>query len=200
MDTGVTGRVFGFAAPRRADRPPGIIVVHVRGAGTERDSRLVSVAIRTLRAVVPGVWIGLLVGLAFIETPLKFLAPGVDLPIALGIGRLVLTAADVAGVVMLAVLTVLSLLRPRLRRAGLVTVGTLWVVLLIQVAAIRPQLNARTDAILAGAAAGESQLHTFYVVADVLLMVGLVIYIVLAARQRVPESVPVSSVHAGVVR
>ena len=45
--------------------------------------------------------------------------------------------------------------------------------LVIQVAIIRPMLNARTDLVLAGAEAGESQLHTFYIAADVLLLLGL---------------------------
>ena len=36
------------------------------------------------------IWFGLTFGLSFIETPLKFQAPGVTLEIALGIGRLVL--------------------------------------------------------------------------------------------------------------
>lgn len=138
--------------------------------------------IATLRTAIAAMWIGLIVGLAFIETPLKFLAPGVDLHIALGIGRLVLTAADIAGVVLLVVLTTLSVFRPRASRAGLITIAALWVVLLVQVAVIRPMLNARTDAILAGADPGGSSLHTFYVAADVLLLAGLVVYIVLAAR------------------
>ena len=38
------------------------------------------------RAVVAGMWIGLIIGLSFIETPLKFLAPDVTVPIALASG------------------------------------------------------------------------------------------------------------------
>lgn len=137
----------------------------------------------TLRAVLPGVWIGLLIGLAFIETPLKFLAPGVDLPIALGIGRLVLTAADIAGAVLLVAITLVSV-RPRLSRTGTVTLVVLWAVLFVQIVVIRPLLNARTDVILAGGDPGESSLHAFYVVGDVLLLGGLVVYIIVTARQR----------------
>jgi hypothetical protein len=71
-----------------------------------------------LRTALPGVWIGLLVGLSFIETPLKFLAPDVTVPIALGIGRLVLTAANIAGGVLLVAITLLSVLRPRVSRGA----------------------------------------------------------------------------------
>lgn len=138
--------------------------------------------LHTLRIAIPSLWIGLLIGLAFIETPLKFLAPGVTLEIALGIGRLVLTAADIAGAVLLLVITVLSLLRPRVARVAGWLVGGLWTVLLVQLAVIRPILNARTDVILAGGDPGGSSLHTFYVIADVLLIGLLVAYIVVVAR------------------
>ena len=137
-----------------------------------------------LRLIVPSVWLGLIVGLGFIETPLKFLAPGVTVEIALGIGRLVLTTLDGIGVALMVVITVLSLLRTRLPRAGLVTVGALWLVLLVQVALIRPPLNARTDAILAGRDPGESSLHVVYIAADLLLIAGIIVYLVIAGRQR----------------
>lgn len=139
-------------------------------------------AIWALRLILPSAWLGLLIGLAFIETPLKFLAPGVTVEIALGIGRLVLTTADIIGVVMLVLITALSV-RPRLGRAIWITLAALWAVLIVQVAIIRPMLNARTDLVLAGAEAGESQLHTFYIAADVLLLLGLIGYLVLVARR-----------------
>ncbi|MBX3194576.1 MAG: hypothetical protein R2717_06650 [Schumannella sp.] len=138
----------------------------------------------TLRAALPGVWIGVIGALGFIETPLKFLAPGVTTPIALGIGRLVLTAADLLGVALLIAITIVSLLRPRVPRAGLIALGALWVVLLAQVAIVRPLLNARTDIILAGGDPGESALHVVYIVADLILLVLLVAYLVVIRPRR----------------
>lgn len=154
-------------------------MVYVRGAPYAGE-----MAIWALRLIIPSVWVGLIIGLGFIETPLKFLAPGMTLELALGLGRLVLTTLDLIGVAMLAVITALSI-RPRLGRPGWLTLGGLWLVLLVQVVVIRPLLNARTDLVLSGAEAGESQLHTVYIAADVLLLLGLVIYLVLVAR-RVP--------------
>ncbi len=139
--------------------------------------------VSAFRLVVPSVWLGLLIALAFVETPLKFLAPGMTLEVALGVGRLVLTAADIAGVVLLAVITVLALPRPRVPRAGLIALGAMWVVLLAQVAIVRPLLNARTDVILSGGEPGESSLHVVYIAADLLLVVGIVAFLVTAARQ-----------------
>lgn len=52
------------------------------------------------------VWLGMVLAISFLEAPLKFRAPGVTLPVGLGIGRLVfraLNAADVVKVVALVV-------------------------------------------------------------------------------------------------
>src|SRR5690606_27519996 len=95
----------------------------------------------------------------------------------LGIGRLVFTAANIAGTVLLVALTALSWARPRVTRAAWIVLGGLWLVLLLQIAVIRPLLGARTDAILAGGDPGSSPLHVLYVVADLLLLGLLVAYL-----------------------
>ncbi|MEM0967027.1 MAG: hypothetical protein AAGJ81_12845 [Verrucomicrobiota bacterium] len=43
---------------------------------------------------VPGVWLGLVIGISFLEAPLKFQAPGITLELGLGIGRLVFGALN----------------------------------------------------------------------------------------------------------
>lgn len=139
--------------------------------------------IGSLRLVVPSVWLGLLVALGFIETPLKFLAPGMTLDVALGVGRLVLTVADIAGVVFLAATTLLALARPRVAVPARWVLGALWLVLVVQVAVIRPFLNAQTDLVLAGEQSGGSSLHLVYIVADVLLVGLIIAFLALAARE-----------------
>src|SRR5699024_3905203 len=69
---------------------------------------------------------------------------------------------------------------PRSVASGLVSA------LIIQVVVIRPLLNRRTDAVLAGIDDGGSALHLFYIAADGLLIVGLVAALVLAGRRWVP--------------
>lgn len=149
--------------------------------------------LRTLRLVVPAVWIGLVGGLAFIETPLKFLAPGVTTELALGIGRLVLTAAEIAGLVLLVGMTLLALPRPRPSRAGLAVIGALWVIALALSVVVRPMLNARTDVVLAGGDPGGSPLHVVYIVIDLVLLATLVVAIVVEARaQRAVAASPLA--------
>ncbi|TFI15770.1 hypothetical protein E4A41_15285, partial [Micrococcus endophyticus] len=55
---------------------------------------------------VPAVWLGLLVGISLIEAPLKFTAPGITIPLGLGIGRRVFFAMNLVEVVLAVVLLV----------------------------------------------------------------------------------------------
>lgn len=135
----------------------------------------------TIRILVPPIWLGMLLGLSFIETPLKFLAPGIDLPIGLGLGRIVFNAMNLAAVVLL-VLLLLSVLVSEATRALRSTVIILGVVLAVQIALVRPFLNARSDAIIAGNDPGESMLHYVYIAFDLLVLALLIAVIVQVLR------------------
>jgi hypothetical protein len=54
---------------------------------------------------VPFTWLGAVLGISFLETPLKFRAPGITVALGLGTGRLVFRALTVAEIVLAAVLT-----------------------------------------------------------------------------------------------
>jgi hypothetical protein len=139
---------------------------------------------RTALLVVPARWLGMIVGISLIEAPLKFTAPGITIPLGLGIGRRVFLAMNIVEVVLAVLLLVAlwkSLGRPGRQR--------LWVlgwaataVLAVKVALIRPFLNQRTDAVLAGDFAGGSMAHYFYVGAEVLLIGALGALLLAAAR------------------
>lgn len=145
--------------------------------------------ILALRLLVPAVWLGLVLGLSFIETPLKFLAPGITVPLGLGIGRLVFWALAIAGAALLIVMTLLAIARPRVRRADGIVLAGLWVILAVQSLAIRPALSARSDIIIAGGDPGPSSLHYLYIATDVVIVVLLVVWMVRAARRALPAPV-----------
>lgn len=136
-----------------------------------------------LRLLLPGVWVGLIIGLSFMETPLKFLAPGITTPLGLGIGRLVFIALSVAGWIILVAVTLIGQARPRETRSGWLLIAAMWVVMGVESFAIRPALAARSDEIIAGGDPGESWLHYGYIAAELLLLALLVSYIVHAARR-----------------
>ena len=59
-----------------------------------------------LAIALPFVWLGLLLGISAIETPLKFKAPGITLELGLGIGRLVFRALNRVELAIAVVLTI----------------------------------------------------------------------------------------------
>src|SRR3954453_22433267 len=97
----------------------------------------------TTSAAVAGavtfVWLGMVLAISFLEAPLKFRAPGVTVPIGLGIGRLVFRALNIVEFILGATLMLGLLIdAPPLRVlfAAAACIG----VLLIQVAILRPAL------------------------------------------------------------
>ena len=108
------------------------------------------------------VWLGMVLAISFLEAPLKFRAPGVDLRIGLGIGRLVFRALNSVEAVLAAVLVIAVLAGGAPARILTPTViGAL--LLVVQVAAVRPGLSRRSGRILAGQGSPRSRAHFAYV-------------------------------------
>lgn len=134
------------------------------------------------RLLLPAVWIGLIIAIDLIEAPLKFQAPGITIPLGLGIGRLVFTAMNIVEVV-LAILLAVALLRgPRPSRPVLWTAGGIGALLLLKTAVIRPLLAAHTDAVLAGTSDGGSMTHLGYIAVDAVLFAALIALVWMQVR------------------
>ena len=143
-----------------------------------------------LRLLLPAFLIGAIVAISFLEAPLKFAAPGITIPLGLGIGRLVFTALNVLTGVALALLALVSLVRPRRGRAPLVLLGAIWAVYLVEIAVIRPVLNRRSDLVIAGQQApGTDWAHYAYIAADVTVLALLVALVVVTVREVLPKAV-----------
>jgi hypothetical protein len=71
-----------------------------------------------LATAVVFVWLGMVLAISFLETPLKFRAPGVTVQIGLGIGRPVFRALNVAELVLGSVLVVALLIAAPPARGG----------------------------------------------------------------------------------
>lgn len=111
------------------------------------------------------VWLGMVVAISFIEAPLKFRAPGVSLQVGLGIGRLVfrvLNTIEAALALILVALIVVDVPSP----VAVVAIVTAVFALAVQLAAVRPALNRRSDAVLstppAETPAGGRRSHAHY--------------------------------------
>ncbi|QIX28003.1 hypothetical protein ncot_16435 [Nocardioides sp. JQ2195] len=121
------------------------------------------------------VWLGMVLAISFIEAPLKFRAPGVTIPLGLGIGRLVFRALNAVESV-LAVVMLLALLIDHEEGSKLAVAALAAIVLLVQVVAVRPSLTKRSDAVLArpSSDAPRSHLHWVYVALEVVKVLVLV--------------------------
>lgn len=123
---------------------------------------------------VPFVWLGMVLAISFLETPLKFRAPGITLPIGLGIGRLVFRALNLAEVG-LAILLTLGCLALQPPPAGWALVAAGWVLLAVQMAALRPRLDRRALLIIAGRTPSGSRQHLAYIAMEVIKIVLLAV-------------------------
>jgi hypothetical protein len=128
-------------------------------------------------------WVGLVVGISFIEAPLKFRAPGVTTPIGLGIGRLVFKVVN--GVeVAIAVVLVATLILGIGDQAAAAALTAAVVVLAVQLLAVRPALTRRSDAILAGEDAPRSGAHHVFIALEAIKLVTLLVGGVAALAMR----------------
>lgn len=121
------------------------------------------------------VWFGMVVAISFLEAPLKFRAPGVTVPLGLGIGRIVFRTLNIAEA-LLAVVVLVSLLL-----AGAWTAGPVWLcaaiaVLVIQLAVVRPLLQRRSNRVLDGEpGTRRSHAHLFYVGFELVKVIALLV-------------------------
>jgi len=123
------------------------------------------------------VWLGMVVAISFIEAPIKFRAPGVTIPIGLGIGRLVFKALNACEVV-LAVCLVLGSFAAAASEVARISVVTAVTVLVLQLLAVRPGLTRRTDAVLANPEAvggPDSRAHLWYVGLELVKVIALLV-------------------------
>ena len=110
-------------------------------------------------------WLGMVLAISFLEAPLKFRAPGVTVPLGLGIGRIVFRALNRVELLLLVATVVAVALAPRPALVGVV--AALVVLLGVQLGLVRPALNRRSDRVLAGEELPRSRGHLVYVALEV---------------------------------
>lgn len=151
---------------------------------------------RAMMLFVPASWLGLIIGISFIEAPLKFTAPGITIPLGLGIGRRVFLAMNIVEVALGLVLLValIAIWRDhrhqelpgfgRMQFYSFIALG----LLLVKTVIIRPLLAVHTDRVLAGTFDGGSATHYYYIGVEVLLFAALVLLLIAAVRGLLPPT------------
>ncbi|MFJ9667916.1 hypothetical protein ACIRPP_25400 [Streptomyces sp. NPDC101219] len=120
------------------------------------------------------VWLGMVLAISFLEAPLKFRAPGVTIPLGLGIGRIVFRALNIAEAA-LAVVVVVAVATGGPDAGVIVPTAVAVAVLAVQLGVVRPRLNRRSDRVLAGEQVPRSSAHLYYVALEVIKTVVLLV-------------------------
>jgi len=127
----------------------------------------------------------MVLGISFLEAPVKFMAPSVTLEIGLDIGRYVFGAFNKVECVFALVIAILLIIIRR-KDLSMVPLGLAWLSLALQTAWLLPVLETRTEVIIQGQTPAPSVSHTIYVVLEVIKAVSLAVYgfwIVLKAKK-----------------
>ena len=143
---------------------------------------------RSLKVAVPFLWIGMLLAISFMEAPLKFQAPGIDLPLGLGIGRLVFFALNKMEIAC-GLLLLFAFWRERSNtRFETATLGSALPILFLESVWLLPILDARAELVIAGTEPPFSRLHLVYIALDALKLFLLLTLGIATLRHYVKES------------
>ena len=139
----------------------------------------------TALAVLALVWLGLLLGVSFLATPVKFMAPSLSLPVALDVGRQTFTVFNKVEIVL-----VLALLALTVGRRGwrLVCACGMAVLIAVQSVWLLPVLDRRLGMILTGETPPPSHLHTVYIALELTKLLLLIAVAMFAFREVVRRS------------
>jgi hypothetical protein len=119
-------------------------------------------------------WLGMVLAISFLEAPLKFRAPGLDVRVGLAIGRIVFRALNLAEIGWAMVIAVTLMIDPQsvpVTVAATVTIA----LLVIQLGLVRPRLNRRSDRVLAGEDVPRSSSHHVYIALEAVKVIALIV-------------------------
>jgi hypothetical protein len=133
-------------------------------------------AVPAVQAAVAFVWLGMVLGISFLEAPLKFRAPGVTVALGVGIGRLVFRALNlVEAAFALVLLVTVAIALPAVPWPSAAAIAAVAVVLVIGAGVLRRRMDAR---VLRGEVSGgqpRHALHIGYVVLECIKVVLLLV-------------------------
>lgn len=123
-------------------------------------------------------WFGVFMTVSFVETPLKFQVPGVTLPVALELGKIMFGFSTHFQMAMLAIVAVGFLLgKKRWNWFSIIAYTVIIATLLLQKFWMLPVLDARADLLAAGKSIPPTVLHDYFIYSEVVKAIFLVIVI-----------------------
>jgi hypothetical protein len=129
-----------------------------------------------IKVIVPFLWIGFVAAISFMEAWLKFTAPGVTLTIGLGIGQVIFKALNHVEIIFAVTLLMTVVMSRQLHWKSDSFLFMAIVVLFIQSIWLLPGLSTRVDAHLQGITPPPSNLHFYFLKAEILKVILLIVY------------------------
>jgi len=127
-------------------------------------------------AIVSLVWAGMIVGVSGLATPAKFVAPSLNLPIALEVGRVTFQVfSKVEWVFAFFLGLSITSVGWRFPAFCWTVLAVVVVLLILQAVWLLPALDARVSAVIAGVPQQTSIAHVLYVAAESIKIVGLLV-------------------------
>jgi hypothetical protein len=142
---------------------------------------------KLIQVAVPFIWFGMIAAISFMEAPLKFQAPGITLPLGLGIGRLIFFALNKIEIVLAALFLLSMFGARRLGRAAFVIFSCIALILVAETAWLLPALDIRAEQVIAGTAEPFSNLHLFYIGFDAVKLILLFVLGTLMLKRHLPK-------------
>lgn len=121
------------------------------------------------------IWTGAVLAISFLEAWLKFRAPGVTLPIGLSIGRIVFGALNkIEWVLCLTIIAIAILQGAKVFTFSFSIIAFITMILLLQTFLLLPQLDVRAELHITGQRVPSSNLHFYFITAEVIKVVLLI--------------------------
>ncbi len=121
------------------------------------------------------IWLGFVLAISFMEAWLKFRAPGITIPLGLGIGRLVFAGLNKVEWFFALTTLLQFIIYKWFPKISLLYV-LIWVILLVQTFYMLPFLDQRAEVILNGGEVPHSRMHFIYIVVEAVKVVCLAIF------------------------
>src|SRR5690606_565794 len=122
-------------------------------------------------------WLGIFIAVSFLETPLKFQVPGMTLPVALELGKLMFgISTDIQLGLMIFTFIILMKERKSHNWFEFTTFGIICILMLVVIFWMLPVLDARADLLSAGKPVPPSELHNYFIYAESAKLILLVLF------------------------
>lgn len=122
-------------------------------------------------------WGGFICAISFMESWLKFRAPGLTMPVGLSVGKLVFSALNkVEWFFAIIIVASIFLNRSLLAYSDQIWLPVIAVILVVQTAWLLPALNTRAKAIINGKTLPKSSLHWYFVIAEFVKLSLLILF------------------------